>query len=56
MTYTIAKYCTLHTPQRVETVFISLPQSSLYLLLHIRLGNHCMGDLIDKLGGFINSF
>ena len=55
MTYTIAKYCTLHTPQRVETVFISWPQSSLYLLLHIRLGNQCMDDLIDKLGGFINS-
>ena len=56
MTYTTAKYCTLHTPQRVETVFISWPQSSLYLSLHIRLGNQCMGDLIDKLGGFINSF
>ena len=56
MTYTIAKYCTLYTPQRVETVFISWPQSSLYLPLHIRLGNQCMSDLIDKLGGLINSF
>ena len=55
MTYTIAKYC-IYTPQMVETVFISWPQSSLYYLLHIRLGNQCMGDLIDMLGGFIKSF
>ena len=35
MVYTIAKYCTFHTPQRVKAVFISRPQSLSYLPLHI---------------------
>ena len=32
---------------QVEAVFISRPQFSLYLPLHIRLENQCMGDLTD---------